>query len=55
MDVLLRGDVLEGLKRELGGVVKCPHFGACIDRGVFEGVVESVMGGLGLLGDDEGV
>ncbi|KAK3900289.1 hypothetical protein C8A05DRAFT_17388 [Staphylotrichum tortipilum] len=36
---VMREGVLERLKRELGGGVRCPHFGAALGRGVFEGVV----------------
>lgn len=36
---------VERLKGELGGrrVVRCPHFGARVDRGEWEVVVEGVM------------
>jgi hypothetical protein len=36
--------ILDGLKRELVGVVKCPHFGAWMERGAFESVVGRVLG-----------
>ncbi len=42
--VLLRPDILDQLKRELIGVVKCPHFGAVIERGACESVVGRVLG-----------
>ncbi|KAK0731654.1 hypothetical protein B0H67DRAFT_82294 [Lasiosphaeris hirsuta] len=44
MEVLLRKDVLEALKREFVGVVKCPHYGAQIERGAFESIVGRVLG-----------
>lgn len=34
----------ERLKRELVGVVKCPHYGASMERGAFESVVGRVLG-----------
>ncbi|KAH6634409.1 hypothetical protein B0J18DRAFT_406065 [Chaetomium sp. MPI-SDFR-AT-0129] len=34
----------ERLKRELVGVVKCPHYGASMERGAFENVVGRVLG-----------
>ncbi|KAK5663303.1 hypothetical protein OQA88_3731 [Cercophora sp. LCS_1] len=53
VEVLLRRDVLDGLKRELTGVVRCPHFGACMEREAFESVVGRVLGGLDGDGDEE--
>jgi hypothetical protein len=44
---LMREGVLDRLKRELVGVVKCPHFGASIKRLAFESVVGRVMGKFG--------
>ncbi|KAK0734151.1 hypothetical protein B0T26DRAFT_687321 [Lasiosphaeria miniovina] len=43
--LLLRADILAALKRELLGVVKCPHFGAVMERAAFESVVARVLGG----------
>lgn len=42
--VLLNREVVEALKREFVGVVKCLHFGAIIERDSFESVVERVVG-----------
>ncbi|KAL2199245.1 RNA polymerase I-specific transcription initiation factor RRN3-domain-containing protein [Corynascus similis CBS 632.67] len=38
--------VLDALKRELvaSGAIRCPHFGALIDREAFEGAVQRVLG-----------
>ncbi|KAL2180371.1 uncharacterized protein P884DRAFT_78308 [Thermothelomyces heterothallicus CBS 202.75] len=36
--------VLDALKRELAGAVRCPHFGALIDRASFESAVGRVLG-----------
>ena len=44
VDVLLSGDILDRLKREFLGVVKCPHYGAQIERGAYESIVERVLG-----------
>ncbi|KAK3329356.1 BZIP-type transcription factor [Apodospora peruviana] len=44
MAVLLRGDVLDRLKKEFVGVVRCPHYGAQIERGAYESIVERVLG-----------
>ncbi len=44
-DVLMAEGVLEQLKREFVGVVRCPHFGAVVERGAFESVVGRVLGG----------
>ncbi|KAK4237145.1 RNA polymerase I-specific transcription initiation factor RRN3-domain-containing protein [Achaetomium macrosporum] len=41
---LMREGVLDRLKREFVGVVKCPHFGASMKRGAFETVVAGVLG-----------
>ncbi|KAI3329000.1 hypothetical protein HD806DRAFT_269239 [Xylariaceae sp. AK1471] len=37
-------DVLENLKRELAGEMRCVTFGAAVQRDVFEGVLDKVMG-----------
>lgn len=42
--LLLSPRVLDGLKREFAGVVKCLHFGATIERDAFESVVGRVIG-----------
>ncbi len=42
--VLLRPDIMAQLKHELTGVIKCPHFGAVIERRACESVVERVLG-----------
>lgn len=39
----LLGEAMEALKREFVGVVKCPHFGAVLEREAFESVVGRVM------------
>lgn len=44
IDVLLRRDVEDRLKREFVGVVKCPHYGAAIERGAFESICARVLG-----------
>ncbi|KAK1752409.1 alanine racemase, partial [Echria macrotheca] len=44
--VVMRGEVLGELKRELRGVVRCPHYGAVMERGAFESVVARVLGGI---------
>ncbi|KAL2134892.1 hypothetical protein VTI74DRAFT_10527 [Chaetomium olivicolor] len=44
---LMAAGVLDTLKRELVGVVKCPHFGASMERAAFESVVGRVLGGGG--------
>ncbi|SPO01731.1 uncharacterized protein DNG_04404 [Cephalotrichum gorgonifer] len=41
--VLFKSEVMQALKRELEGVVKCPHMGAMIEREAFESVVERVI------------
>ena len=46
---VLLGQAMASLKREFVGVVKCPHFGAVIEREAFESVVERVMGDYSLL------
>jgi hypothetical protein len=46
-EVLLREDVLGALKRELAPVVKCPHFGAVMEREAYESVVGRVLGAVG--------
>ncbi|KAL2124570.1 hypothetical protein VTJ04DRAFT_935 [Mycothermus thermophilus] len=43
-DRLLVPSVLEALKRELHGLVKCRMYGACMRRDEFEGVVGRVLG-----------
>ncbi|KAK1834722.1 hypothetical protein QBC39DRAFT_251811 [Podospora conica] len=53
-EVLLRREVLDALKRELAPVVRCPHFGAQMERGAFESVVGRVLGGV-LVGGGGGV
>jgi len=45
LEVLLRREVLDGLKRELCELVRCPHFGAVMEREAFESVVGRVLGG----------
>lgn len=42
-EVLMQKKVLDGLKRELVGVVKCPHYGAWMERMAYESVVERVV------------
>ncbi|EON97927.1 putative alanine racemase protein [Phaeoacremonium minimum UCRPA7] len=44
MAILLRGDIVNALKREFTGVVKCPHYGAVIERSAFDSVVDRVLG-----------
>lgn len=44
INVLPTGDILDRLKRESLGVVKCPHYGAQIERGADESIVERVLG-----------
>lgn len=41
--LLLKPRVLEALRRELNGVVKCLHFGAVMEREAFESVVGRVV------------
>jgi hypothetical protein len=43
-NLLLDPAVLESLKREFVGVVKCVHFGALMERSAFESVVGRVIG-----------
>ncbi|KAK4158469.1 hypothetical protein C8A00DRAFT_39190 [Chaetomidium leptoderma] len=45
VDVLMAEGVLERLRREFVGVVRCPHYGASLERGSFESVVARVLGG----------
>ncbi|KAK1513065.1 hypothetical protein CTAM01_00461 [Colletotrichum tamarilloi] len=45
---LMRGNVIEALKREFSGVVDCIHFGAIIERDAFESVVARVMEQVGV-------
>ncbi|WQF78048.1 hypothetical protein CDEST_03062 [Colletotrichum destructivum] len=45
---LMRGDVIDTLKREFCGVVDCIHFGAIIERDAFESVVARVMEQVGV-------
>jgi hypothetical protein len=42
-EILLRKDVEDRLKKEFVGVVKCPHYGAAIERGAFESIVARVL------------
>ena len=44
LEILLRRDVLDTLKRELSPVVRCPHYGAQMERMAFESVVGRVLG-----------
>ena len=44
VDVVMAEGVLEALRREFVGVVRCPHFGAVVERGAFESVVGRVLG-----------
>lgn len=46
-DLLLNRELVEALKKEFVGVVKCLHFGAIIERDAFESVVERVFGAYG--------
>lgn len=41
--LLLRTDIVEALKRELVGVVRCLYFGAVMEREAFESVVQRVV------------
>ena len=43
-ELLLRDDVLTQLREAFRGVVRCPHFGAAIDRSVFESIVGRILG-----------
>ncbi|KAB5536570.1 RNA polymerase I-specific transcription initiation factor RRN3-domain-containing protein [Coniochaeta sp. 2T2.1] len=43
LDILLRRDVEDRLKREFVGVVKCPHYGAAIERGTFDSICARVL------------
>ncbi|KAI9903164.1 hypothetical protein N3K66_002516 [Trichothecium roseum] len=45
--VLLRADVLSALKVELKGVVRCVYYGAAMERGAFESVVQRVFAQFG--------
>ncbi|KAJ0313800.1 hypothetical protein COL516b_000745 [Colletotrichum fioriniae] len=45
---LMRGNVIEALKRGFCGVVDCIHFGAIIERDAFESVVARVMEQVGV-------
>ncbi|KAH8675397.1 hypothetical protein BX600DRAFT_534868 [Xylariales sp. PMI_506] len=55
-DVGLDPVVIEGLKREFAGVVKCLHFGAVIERDAFDAIVARVVAArLGDLGVDMGM
>ncbi len=42
--LLLRPDIVNALKRELLGMVKCLHYGALIERSAFESVVGRIVG-----------
>ncbi|KAJ2891108.1 hypothetical protein MKZ38_000917 [Zalerion maritima] len=44
IDIILNPVVIDGLKRELHGVVKCLHYGAIMERAAFESVVGRVIG-----------
>lgn len=44
VEVLTNQDVLDTLKREFKGVVRCVVFGAAIERSVFESIVFRVLG-----------
>jgi hypothetical protein len=54
---LLRDDVQARLRREFVGVVKCPHYGAAIERTAFESIITRVLGPppLPAAGEDEGL
>lgn len=43
IEILLRKDVEDGLKRAFVGVVKCPHYGAAIERGAFESICARIV------------
>ncbi|OIW35042.1 hypothetical protein CONLIGDRAFT_689256 [Coniochaeta ligniaria NRRL 30616] len=43
LEILLRNDVMDRLKREFIGVVKCPHYGAAIERGAFESICARIL------------
>lgn len=43
LEILLRKDVQDRLKREFVGVVKCPHYGAAIERGAFESICARII------------
>ncbi|KAK3940068.1 hypothetical protein QBC46DRAFT_386247 [Diplogelasinospora grovesii] len=43
-ELLLREDKIEEMKREFVGVVRCPHYGASMERGAFESIVYRVLG-----------
>jgi hypothetical protein len=51
-ELLLDGGVQAELKRAFRGVVKCPHYGAVIEREAFESIVGRVLGPL-LMGGSE--
>jgi hypothetical protein len=42
--LLLDQDLMESLKREFVGVVKCVHYGATIERQAFESIIGRVLG-----------
>ncbi|KAM3513815.1 hypothetical protein MY11210_002540 [Beauveria gryllotalpidicola] len=44
VDTLLQPAVLDALKREFKGVVRCVAFGAAMERGAFESIVMRVLG-----------
>lgn len=44
LETLLRKDVEDRLKTAFVGVVKCPHYGAAIERGAFESICARVLG-----------
>ena len=43
-ELLLREDVLTRLREAFRGTVRCPHFGAAINRDVFESIVARILG-----------
>jgi hypothetical protein len=44
LSLLLRPDIQASLRKEFVGVVKCPHYGAAIERSAFESIVDRVLG-----------
>ena len=43
LEILLRRDVEDRLKREFVGVVKCPHYGAAVERGALESICARIL------------
>ena len=43
LEILLRKDVEDRLKKAFVGVVKCLHYGAAIERGAFESICARVL------------